>query len=79
VSEEQEQRQEGVHPAEQPEPLDVFDAMWDALAKDGFCDERGGREYQRVRDAWFRHGYFNNLHGFIIKTANEGPSENSAS
>ena len=31
---------------------DLFDSVWDTLAIDGWCDWRGGSQYQRVRAEW---------------------------
>ena len=50
--------------------MEHFDEIWDALAAKGFCDARGGAEYQRVRAAWFKFGYFNLLWQFIIDSSN---------
>ena len=33
-------------------PMDAFDAAWERLAEDGYCDALGGAEYRRVRAVW---------------------------
>lgn len=33
-----------------------FDAEWDELAAEGFCDAKGGAEYTRISKLWIREG-----------------------
>jgi len=54
--------------------MDEFDSIWVALAANGHCDAHGGAEYRRVREAWFKFGYFNHLWQFIIASANAPPN-----
>lgn len=51
----------------------VFDSIWDALARDSRCDERGGAEYERVKAQWMKFGEVNAIIGFILIYANATP------
>lgn len=54
--------------------MDKFDEMWEVLAKGGYCDAVGSKEYERVKAAWEKFGYFNHLWQFIIACANVRPN-----
>lgn len=57
--------------------LELFDAWWVYAAEQGFCDEMGGAEYDRVRSEWINAGMPYNMWGFIYWRANVGPEDPS--
>jgi hypothetical protein len=52
-----------------------FDAAWDRLSILGKCDDRGGQEYQRVKEEWLASQRPADIWAFILDRANIGPDD----
>lgn len=48
----------------------TFDYAWESLAEGGYCDARGGLEYQRVMKHWFALQMPYPCTDFILRHAN---------
>lgn len=52
----------------------TFDAIWDGLAVKGKCDQRGGAEYTRIFDEWWKMNRPGPITQFILARANLMPT-----
>jgi hypothetical protein len=55
-----------------------FEVWWDVNAQQGWCDDRPGAEYRRVKSEWIAAGKPANVTAFIRLRANFAPLPSAA-